>query len=115
MMTNMGIKRMQQEKWYKDLKPSDITTSKDLKLVADYCGIETVIKLLENLSGLSFYVSEKTLVELKSKYIKEKFDGTRDCANRLALDLNVSINHVYKILQRPEESEKGCQLGLFDK
>ncbi|MDD3149916.1 MAG: Mor transcription activator family protein [Candidatus Gastranaerophilales bacterium] len=102
-----------QEKWLKDIKPDDMPTD-NLRLIADACGVETAVNLIENLAGISVYIPGSALTHLKTNYIKKKYDGTRDCANRLALELGVSINYIYKILKtNSEEQANRKQLTLF--
>jgi len=103
-----------QDKWIEDIRPEDMPTE-NLRLIADTCGVKTAVKLIENIPGISLYISGSALTILKTKYIQKKYDGTRDCANKLALELGVSINYIYKILKKnPEEQQGKIQLGLFE-
>lgn len=87
------------KKWLDDLKPEDMPTS-DLKLVAETCGVETAIQLLEHMPGISIYIPKLERTDLVKSYIIKNFNGSTESAKRLALDLNLSVNHIYNIVHR---------------
>lgn len=101
------------EKWIKEIRPEDMP-SENLRLIADFCGVDTAINLMQNMAGINVYIPNTALTQLKARYIKKKYDGTRDCANRLALELGVSINYIYKILKAPAEEDGKRQINLFE-
>ena len=81
---------------------SEDMPTENMKIIAETCGIDIAIKILKNLGGLSLYIPSSGISLIHNKYILKRYDGTRDCANRLALELGVSINYVYKILKQKQ-------------
>lgn len=101
------------EKWIKDIKPEDMPTE-NLRLIAESCGVEATIKLIEGIGGISVYIPSSAKTQIKTNYILKKYDGTRDCVNRLAIELGVSANYIYKIVNKKPEKEGKKQLSLLD-
>jgi len=80
------------------LDVSKITLSEltpDLQIVADKCGIETVVALLKNLQGTNIYVPKVSrLTDYVIRYIKENQPKS---VKELALELKVSENYIRKL------------------
>lgn len=103
---------MQQEKtWVQELLPEDMPT-KDMKFVAECCGVDVAVKLMEEMPRLSVYIPDG-LSAVKLKSALKRYDGSRDSANRLALECGISISHFYRYV-KPEADESRKQLGLFE-
>lgn len=99
--------------WLLDLKPNDMPNN-DLKLVAENCGVETAIKLLEHMPGISIYIPKPERTDLVKKYIIKNFDGSTECAKRIALELGLSVNHIYNIVNRSNTNNENYeQTRLF--
>ncbi len=93
-----------QQKILENITPEDMPTE-NMQLVAEVCGVDTAINLLENMPGINVYVPCSGIKNLVNKYIIENYDGTRAGANKLALECKVSINHIYKLLKQKTEIE----------
>lgn len=103
------------KKWFNDIQPENFSTE-NMRLVAEQCGIDTAISLLQKMAGIIIYVPNNGIKHLMTDYIRHNFDGTRDCANRLAIECGVSINHIYNIVSNNTDNEgTKKQLTLFDK
>ncbi len=66
---------MQNDK-FDEIKYEDLT--EDLKLIADYCGMELVKKMMRELSGMYFYIPKITRLDnFINRYIIENKDKSR--------------------------------------
>jgi hypothetical protein len=85
--------------WVKEIEFADVLKKHngDLELIAEFCGIDTLIKLWENFPSMSLYISVKPLHELRRRYIQKFYDGPRDL-HRLAVKLGVSDRFMYETL-----------------
>lgn len=96
--------------WLKDIEFVDLL-EKDAHLVYEHCGLATLLSLWQNLPGITLYVSEKTLFEIKKRYIKKHFNkNSSDCnAKALAVKLEVSEKFVYDALSQtdPKDDRQG--------
>lgn len=80
----------------KDLQYGDLT--EDLQMIYDVCGEEVVIKLIENLGGLSFYVPKITRFDdLIYRFIRENKSETH---KKLAARLGVTEQYIKSIVKR---------------
>jgi hypothetical protein len=80
----------------KDLQYDDLT--EDLQLIYDVCGEAMVIKLIENLGGLSFYVPKITRFDdLIYRHIKENKSLT---LKKLAMTLGVTEQYLKSIVKK---------------
>lgn len=80
----------------KDLQYGDLT--EDLQMIYDVCGEEVVIKLIENLGGLSFYVPKITRFDdLIYRFITENKQQTY---KKLAARLGVTEQYIKSIVKR---------------
>lgn len=88
--------------WIKEMEFEefeDILTG-DVKLIYDVCGPEVLFTLWQNLPGISLYLSEKSLFQIKRRYII-KFYNKNDPvynAKALATKLGVSEKFVYETI-----------------
>ncbi len=69
----------------------------DMKLVAESCGIEVAVMLLQYLSGIQLNIPKFGFKKIIDRYILENYDGHN--AQDLAMKLDVSQRYVYKILK----------------
>ncbi len=81
--------------WIKEIEIDDLLVG-DTKLIAEYCGLDTLIKLWENLPSMSLFISTRPLTEAKRRYIRKYYDGTN--AKRLAALLEISERFVYDVV-----------------
>ena len=99
--------------WTKDIKTEDMPTE-DLKLIAERCGLDVAIKLIEHLPGIQLYISSSAVQKMQEGYIRKTYDGSRQSANRLALECAVSVNHIYNVLKMPSSGDPNkTQLSIF--
>jgi len=84
--------------WIKELSEKEIEEflEGDLQIVYQYCGLEALCLLWENLSGLNIYISTKPLRALQRLYIKKHFNGIN--IKELARKLKVSEKFVYNVI-----------------
>ncbi len=81
--------------WINDVEIEDLLTG-DTKLIAEYCGLDTLITLWQNLPSMSLFISTKPLVEAKKRYIQKFYNGMN--AKKLAAILGVSERFVYDVV-----------------
>lgn len=80
----------------KEIEYEDLTD--DMKMLHDLCGQETVVKLLENFGGLSFYIPKLTSFEtLIYRYIKKNI---RLSDKKIAAALGVSEQYIKTVKKK---------------
>jgi Mor family transcriptional regulator len=85
----------------------DEMPTKDLADVAELCGTNIAISLLKNMKGVNIYIpGQQRFKCVIEKFVINKFDGSN--AKKLAMICEISINHVYEIVQR-ENKRRGNQ------
>ncbi len=89
--------------WLKDVEIKDLL-EKDTRLIADYCGMDVLISLWEQLPSLSLFISTKPLTEAKKRFIRMHYDGAN--VKLLAAKLGVSERFVYEVVAAAEEKDK---------
>lgn len=100
--------------WTKDLTAEDMPNH-DLQTVANLCGIDVAVKLIEHMGGLPIYIPNRAILALQKKYILKKYDGSRQSIKALALECGVSEAYIYNALrQQRDEFSPHQQLGLFN-
>jgi len=82
--------------WLTKLGPEDMPND-DLKLVADCCGVETAIRLLQEMGGVTLNIPKLGGKRLYQQYIKDVCDGSVTSMRRIALHLGVTQSYVEKI------------------
>ena len=80
---------------------------RDLKLIADACGLEVAISLMCNACGVRFYVPHNGLTRFMEKYILENPDL---CAREFALMLGVSETKIYTLMHDVKTKSKHINL-----
>jgi len=85
--------------WIKEIEFEDLL-EKDAALIFQHCGPDVLFILLQNVPGITLYLSEKPLFEMKKRYIRKVFKkDDPDCnAKALAVKLKVSEKFVYEAL-----------------
>jgi len=92
--------------WINEVEFEDLL-EKDAQLVYQHCGIETLVSLWQNLPGITIYLSEKNLFEIKKRYVRKHFDKDDSSwnAKALAVKLRVSERFVYEALESTDEKD----------
>lgn len=103
--------------WIRDLDEPEKYLDKDMKLVYENCGIDTVISLLEGLPSINVYISSASVTKAQKAYIVKHFDGNNQ--KELALEIGCSERLVFKVTkeaqqQRHEEQKKKSQTSMFE-
>lgn len=98
------------DEWTKNIKPEDIT-SENMRLIAEQCGVEVALSLMDKMAGVVLYVPAKNtgLKKLMHDYIRKKYDGTRDSTNRLALETGISVNKIHRIVTGKDDEDLLCK------
>ena len=93
--------------WIQQIEFEDLL-EKDAQLVYEHCGLDTLLSLWQNLPGITIYLSEKNLFEIKRRYVRKHFDRTDQArsAKALAVKLKVSERFVYEALSSVEEKDE---------
>lgn len=84
--------------WMHDIEGLEHLLDKDMKLVYENCGIETVINLLENLPSINVYVSKAAVVRAQEAYIIKHFTG--DNVKEIAVKIGCSEMRVYQVIKQ---------------
>ncbi len=82
--------------WLKEVLAPDLLSG-DERLIAEYCGIDTLISLWENLAGLNLYISGAPIMKARKRYIQTFYNGRN--AKELAALLGVSDRFVYQVVR----------------
>lgn len=85
------------------IQPNDLQG--DLRLICDACGIEVVRSLLENCSGVTFYIPSATAITpLLKRYIDNRFEGRPPKGELeikvLAVELSMSTASIRSLIKR---------------
>ena len=107
------------DKW-KNITPEDMPND-DLRLVAEVCGIETVISLLKNLPGTNLYIPSSGYAFLMEQKIRNEFNEGIS-PNRLAIEYGTSVQKIREILKKKDiikvttisKGKEENQLKIFD-
>lgn len=99
---------MKTAEWTKGIKVQDLP--KDLQLVAQECGIDVALKLVQQLGGVQLYICkmDALLFNAKRRYVFDKFSGANH--TELALATGMTERWVYDILAEDRDAR---QTGLF--
>jgi Mor family transcriptional regulator len=95
----------------------DDLPNEDLKDLANVCGIDMAIKLLQGLNGIHIYIPKDGFRKVVERFVIQNFDGTN--AKKIALACDISEVHVYEIVRKEdakksENRAKNMQLNLLD-
>lgn len=83
-------------KW-RDLIGKDDLPNDDIKNIADICGMDTAIKIMENMPGLLVNIPKNGMRKVKNRYIAEHYNGHN--VKELAVICNMSMRHVYNVIK----------------
>ncbi len=85
--------------WINEIEFEDLLEN-DAALIFEHCGPEVLFALWQNLPGITLYLSEKNLFEIKKRYIRKHYckDNPACNAKGLAVKLKVSERFVYEAL-----------------
>ncbi len=100
----MSHSKTGRKSWKDDITIDDMPNN-DMKMIAEQCGIETAIDLIDKFGGLAFYIPREISSFRKAmvRYAKKNFDGRN--LRELALELGVAQKTVERMLR--QEFEKG--------
>ncbi|MCX6149756.1 MAG: hypothetical protein NTX22_04450 [Ignavibacteriales bacterium] len=81
------------------------TLQGDPKAIAETCGSETLIKLIENdFTKMKFYIPANALDDAKKMYVRKFYDGKN--LKTLCRMLKVSDSQIYKWISEPMNPTK---------
>ena len=90
---------MDYKAWMDTITVDDLPND-DLKFVAVNAGMRCVLTLILSVPGLTVCIPRNALKQVKERYIKKEYDGTKFTINRLAVECEMTQRHVYKILEK---------------
>jgi len=105
--------------WIHELSKEEIEAclDKDVQLINQECGLETLLILWEKMAGLHIYISEKSLFKVKEIYIRQKYKQSLDGGEpfdkkQIAVYLKISEKTVERALASTEVKDDR-QLSLL--
>ncbi len=106
------------KEFLQDLTIEDLP-GKDMKMVAEYCGIDIAVKLIEEMPSMAIYIPKSSVNQLAKDYIRKNYNGSN--VKKLAAKTGYSEKQVYRILhemQKANKPQKGdieiIQIDMFD-
>ncbi|ODA43625.1 hypothetical protein THER_1664 [Thermodesulfovibrio sp. N1] len=86
--------------WLRELSEEELSglLYGDLSLIYSLCGIDTLIKVCENLMGMNLYISSKPIKDAVKLYVRKNFNGHNH--KELAVKLGVSQRYIYDIIEK---------------
>ena len=87
------------QQWMKDFT-KDQLPGEDIKLVADFFGLNIAIKFLEELPGTLIHIPKTGLNKLRNQYICQVYDGSKESRVRLAQKFGVSEGYIKQLASR---------------
>lgn len=90
---------MDYKPWMDYIRPEDMPND-DLKFIAESAGIKSALALIFCTPGLTVTIPKNSFKEVKERYIRSKYDGTKYSINRLAVDCGLSQRYIYKIIEK---------------
>lgn len=90
--------------WIKELDNPEQFLDKDMRLVYENCGMDTVLSLLTGVQSINVYVSAASVTRAQEEYISQHFDGKN--IKELAVKLGCSEMQVYKVNKKIREASK---------
>lgn len=101
---------MAKSKWLEDITLKDIKNN-DLKMVAECCGLDVAVSLIENMRGMGIYIPKNADMELKKRYVRQHYDGHN--VNEMVRDLDVSREFVFSVMREAKKVNLSKQTTLF--
>ncbi len=81
--------------WLEEIEVRDLLDC-DVALIYDCCGLDVLIRLWENMQGVNLYISAKSLMAARKRYIALHYDGNN--IKKLAVKLAVSEKFVQDVV-----------------
>ena len=78
----------------------DNLPNEDMKIVANVLGLEATIKLMCELPGVLISVPMNATLPAKIEYIKEVYDGSKQCRVKLSKQCDLSENYIYRMYRK---------------
>jgi Mor family transcriptional regulator len=78
--------------WLKELEDPHQFLDKDLQIVYERCGMDTVINLLTGVPSINVYVSKASVTRAQKEYVRQHFNGNNH--KELAVKLGCSEQQV---------------------
>lgn len=92
---------------------------KDMKMVAEYCGMDIAVKLIEEMPSMAIYIPKSSVNQLAQDYIRKNYNGSN--VKKLAVKTGYSEKQVYRILHEGKKVNKPrngdieiIQIEMFD-
>jgi Mor family transcriptional regulator len=95
--------KTQMKDWLQEIEYEDLL-NKDAKTVLEFCGLDVLCALYENVPSIPLYLGEKVLFELRKRYIRKFCDGENH--KHLAAKLGVSVRFVYDALAETDAKDE---------
>lgn len=90
---------MDKKPWLNNITVEDMPND-EIKFLAEFCGVETAVNLVENLRGVTINIPSDGFRRLKDKHILQNYDGSRSSILRLSLQCDVTDKYIYKLLKK---------------
>ncbi len=87
------------QEWTKDLT-KDGLPNEDLKLVADYYGVDLAVKFMEDLPGTLINVPKTGLNKCRNQYICQVYDGSKKSRVKLSNEFGVTEGYIKQLASR---------------
>lgn len=87
----------------------------NMRLVADLCGLDVAVSLMQNLKGLTIAVPSNGFSEIEKKIILQEYHGNTSELKQLALRLGLNEQTIRAILRNYGLQVTDGQLSLFKK
>ena len=91
------------DNWIKDITIDDMPNT-DMRLVAEACGIDVAVKLLEEMGGIQLSIPKNGFKKVIAKCICDNYNGRN--AKELALKCNVTERYVYKLCSNGDDERQ---------
>jgi Mor family transcriptional regulator len=86
--------------------------NEDMRLIAERCGLDVAVKILQELPGVAFFVPKNGFQKVLTAYIRHSYNGTN--AKVLALATGMTERYVYEVVRQGHQTEiEEMQLPLF--
>jgi len=71
-----------------------------IKTVAEIIGINTTVKLMQDIPGIMINIPKTGLNKRRNQYILETYDGSKECRTRLAKRFNVTERYIIQLASK---------------
>lgn len=104
-----------EHKGYKNQEVTIKDIPEGMKLVADLCGLDVAVLLLQNLKGITISIPSNGFEQIEKKIILQNYDGSTETLKKLALTLDLNEKTVRGILKDYKLETTDGQLSLLPK